>query len=384
MLSKIKNNNYFGIKRPFRILHRSSSKSDTSVFDNSSQGESHSINSYPNTDTATVPTSSSLFSDPQSESAQAAVKSLQATGTGQDQITVLTPVASSKETAQTPKTAATLTLVEEESQIDVSEVAESFAEVLSLPASSLFTGSGLRISRRRVLRELNVCMNERDIELINWLWGDNSPYIEPLERLLGETYNPDNAPTPLECEGTNKVKLILNLMALGDFWKTVVGKIAAIDALAIPLLSPLMHFKTAFVGLIRLAVLNVGDLTHMKDYLFKLGRMHERMFSTTPLLYHVFGDVINITLVEYYQSVFTPELETAWIMLCSFLISCMLADCSLVVIEGDKTLTNVGFGGYSDTMSLSKSLRSRPRTGENHAYNSVLVEKVGYIKKLFY
>lgn len=203
----------------------------------------------------------------------------------------------------------------------------------------------------KVMDEIDLKFTAEEANLIRWCWADgsavitapffssellntrkaNSRAIHGINNIITATKNGKSANG--NSYGSNDVPesypaSFSSTFQSREFWQLVANNVQDLSPEYVHLLPSITHLTTAFTSIIRMMVVgNLENLAAMKEFFFKLGRVHERLFNCSNSIYNALGDGINQALLEVYGDFYTPDIEALWMALYGFIASCMLVSC---------------------------------------------------------
>lgn len=187
---------------------------------------------------------------------------------------------------------------------------------------------------------------DAQVRLLKWSWNENisTPKEKDFVNKTATLSDPSSS-----ANTKVKVNSISETFASAQFWSEIYNNVYLIDPELKKLLPTPEHQTVFFTGIIRMAVLNAGDLSVMNEYLKSIGRRHGIIFGAEPTYFQTLGIAIIRALNDRFGDDFSPELEHVWILLYCYISNTMIESCAVDAVLPDLEIfsTNVSSNGSS-------------------------------------
>ncbi|ODV58257.1 uncharacterized protein ASCRUDRAFT_93192 [Ascoidea rubescens DSM 1968] len=184
--------------------------------------------------------------------------------------------------------------------------------------------------------------------------------------LLRKTWNENLIPPVQTVDGylkitdkNSKINSFSHVFTSIQFWNEIHSNAFLINPDLDGLLPSVNHQALHFAGILRMAILNLEDLSGLSDYLGAIGRRHGIIFGTEPRFFQELGIAVFKSLYERFGDAFTPEIENLWIALYSFIANTMIEACSIDVKLNDD-------GSFSPTNTPKITINNTTNTNINN------------------
>ncbi|ANZ77778.1 BA75_04769T0 [Komagataella pastoris] len=170
-------------------------------------------------------------------------------------------------------------------------------------------------------------LSSREIEMVQNSWADILSMDVTNSGVNGGNLAPSNTKSS-KSRSTTKI-LNVNTASFASstfcvqFYNNLITMIPGVEKL----FPSIKHQAISFAGVMNSAVVNLGDLAAMHDYLENLGRRHARILGIDPPYFKKMGEALVKTFRDRYSkdmSQFSVELEELWIRLYCFLANSIL------------------------------------------------------------